>query len=245
MTKLHKHCVIKTRPGKEQGKDKSLQLAKMCITCVTESPEPQWTSPAHTRAGVSCCHAVWKPCWWEVWKHGQLSGRPVSTLGHLDGGLLVDTEQGDIGHTDEGPFLIGPEHDDRSSLRSLSRHIKVGKANATQIGGKANQDVPVKEQFEWATLFETRFAKYIWVFSGASEQDEQCLRNKYPLHKVIYVSKVSFYIYNKKKGYCRPEQWEYYLFFSTQLHLFGVSLLILASFCWSSESRSLFLNVFR
>lgn len=56
----------------------------------------------------------------------------------------MDTEQGNVGHTDEGPFLVGPEHDDRSSLRGLSRNIKVGEANATQIGSQTNKDVPVR-----------------------------------------------------------------------------------------------------
>lgn len=64
-------------------------------------------------------------------------------LGHLDRRLLVDTEQGNVGDTDEGPLLVGPEHDDGTSLRGLSCHIKVGKAHTTQVGGQANEDVPV------------------------------------------------------------------------------------------------------
>ena len=66
------------------------------------------------------------------------------TLSHLDSRLLVNTEQGDIGHTDEGPFLIGPEHDDGSSLWGLGCNVKVGKANATQVRGQTNEDMPVR-----------------------------------------------------------------------------------------------------
>lgn len=54
----------------------------------------------------------------------------------------MDKEEGDIGDTDEGPLFIGPEHDDRSSLRGLRRNIKVGEANTTQIGCQANKNVP-------------------------------------------------------------------------------------------------------
>lgn len=64
-------------------------------------------------------------------------------LSHLDGRLLVDAEQGDIGHADEGPLLIGPEHDDGSSLRRLRGNVKVGEANASQVGGQTNKNVPV------------------------------------------------------------------------------------------------------
>lgn len=64
-------------------------------------------------------------------------------LGHLDGGLLVDAEQRDVGHADEGPFLIGPEHDDGSSLRGLGGNVEVGKANASQVGGQTDKNVPV------------------------------------------------------------------------------------------------------
>ena len=68
------------------------------------------------------------------------------TLSHLDGRLLVDAEKGDIGHADEGPLLVGPEHDDGSSLRGLGRHVKVGEANAPQVGSQADEDVPVRER---------------------------------------------------------------------------------------------------
>lgn len=63
-------------------------------------------------------------------------------LSHLDGRLLVDAEQGDIGHADEGPFLIGPEHNDGSSLRRLGGNVKVGKANTSQVGRQTNKNVP-------------------------------------------------------------------------------------------------------
>lgn len=66
------------------------------------------------------------------------------TLSHLDSRLLVDPEEGNVGHADEGPFLVGPEHNDRSSLRGLSRDVKVGEANATQVGSQTNEDVPVR-----------------------------------------------------------------------------------------------------
>lgn len=65
-----------------------------------------------------------------------------AALSHLDGRLLVDAEQGDVGHADEGPFLIGPEHDDGSSLRCLSGNVEVGEANASQVGGQTNKNVP-------------------------------------------------------------------------------------------------------
>lgn len=56
----------------------------------------------------------------------------------------MDTEEGDVGHTNESPFLIGPEHDDGPSLRGLSRNVEVGKANTAQVGCQTNKDVPVK-----------------------------------------------------------------------------------------------------
>lgn len=64
------------------------------------------------------------------------------TLSHLDRRLLVDAEEGDIGHTDEGPLLVGPEHDDGSSLWGLGRDVKVGEANAAQVRGQTYEDVP-------------------------------------------------------------------------------------------------------
>lgn len=58
----------------------------------------------------------------------------------------MDAEQGDIRHPDEGPFLVGPEHDDGPSLRGLGSDVKVGEANTAQVGGQANEDVPVREK---------------------------------------------------------------------------------------------------
>lgn len=63
-------------------------------------------------------------------------------LSHLDSGLLVDAEQGNVGNTNESPFLVWPKHDDRSSLWSLGRNVKVGEANATQVGSETDEDVP-------------------------------------------------------------------------------------------------------
>lgn len=54
----------------------------------------------------------------------------------------MDTEKVNVGHADESPFLIWPEHDDGSSLWGLSRNVKVGEANAPQVGRQADQDVP-------------------------------------------------------------------------------------------------------
>lgn len=65
-----------------------------------------------------------------------------SPLSHLDGRLLVDAEEGNVGDADEGPFLVGPEHNDGSSLRGLGRNVEVGEANATQVGSQTNEDVP-------------------------------------------------------------------------------------------------------
>lgn len=64
------------------------------------------------------------------------------TLSHLDSRLLMDTEEGNVGYTNERPLLIGPEHDDRASLRSLGGDVKIGKANATKVRSKTNEDVP-------------------------------------------------------------------------------------------------------
>lgn len=66
------------------------------------------------------------------------------TLSHLDSRLFVDAEQGNVGHANEGPFLVGPKHDDGSPLRGLSRNVKVGEANTTQVGSQADEDVPVR-----------------------------------------------------------------------------------------------------
>lgn len=79
------------------------------------------------------------------------------TLGHLDGRLLVDAEKGNVGHADEGPFLVGPEHDDGSSLRGLGRDVKVGEANAPQVGSQADEDVPVREREEFQGTKNAKF----------------------------------------------------------------------------------------
>lgn len=54
----------------------------------------------------------------------------------------MDAEQGDVGHADEGPLLVGPEHDDGPSLRSLRGHVEIGEADAAQVGGQTDEDVP-------------------------------------------------------------------------------------------------------
>lgn len=54
--KLHKRCCeVKTRPGKEKGKDKSLQFANMCIFYVNQSQEHQWMNPTLWCVSLSCC----------------------------------------------------------------------------------------------------------------------------------------------------------------------------------------------
>lgn len=58
----------------------------------------------------------------------------------------MDTQQGHVGHADEGPFLVGPEHDDGAPLGGLGRHVEVGEAHAAQVGGEANEDVPAGAQ---------------------------------------------------------------------------------------------------
>lgn len=77
LTRLHKHCcVTKTRPGKEQGKDKSLCLAKTCYHLhhsVTRAPAD--VTRLTDVVVSSCCCAVWNPSWWEVWKYNRLSRR--------------------------------------------------------------------------------------------------------------------------------------------------------------------------
>lgn len=45
----------------------------------------------------------------------------------------MDAQEGNVGHPDEGPFLVGPEHDDGASLGGLGRDIKVGEADAAQV----------------------------------------------------------------------------------------------------------------
>lgn len=60
----------------------------------------------------------------------------------LDWWFLVGAQKGYVGHTDEGPFLAGPEPDNRTLLRDLRGSIKVGKTYAAQVGGEADEDVP-------------------------------------------------------------------------------------------------------
>lgn len=60
----------------------------------------------------------------------------------LDWRFLVGAQEGHVGDPDEGPFLAGPEPDDRALLRDLGGGIEVGKANAAQVGGQADEDVP-------------------------------------------------------------------------------------------------------
>lgn len=57
----------------------------------------------------------------------------------------MDTEEGDIGHPDEGPPLTGPEHDDGAPLRGLSGSVEIGEAHAAQVGGQADKDMPAGE----------------------------------------------------------------------------------------------------
>lgn len=76
-----------------------------------------------------------------------VKARPVGqrtqvALSHLDSRLLVDEEEGHIGDANEGPFFVGPEHDDGTSLRGLSCYVEVGEANAAQVGSQTNEDVP-------------------------------------------------------------------------------------------------------
>lgn len=123
LSELHKHCcVVKTRLGTEKGKHDSSR--------VTDIVRPTSPSQRGRPASLPCCKA-----------------RPVEqqtqvALSHLDSRLLVDEEEGHIGHANEGPFFVGPEHDDRSSLRGLSRYVEVGEANAAQVGSQTNEDVP-------------------------------------------------------------------------------------------------------
>lgn len=56
----------------------------------------------------------------------------------------MGAQEGHVGDTDEGPFLAGPEPDDRALLRDLGGSIKVGKAHAAQVGRQADEDVPAK-----------------------------------------------------------------------------------------------------
>lgn len=53
-------------------------------------------------------------------------------------------EEGNVGDANEGPFLIGPEHNYWTSLRGLARNVKVGEADTTQVGSQTNEDVPAR-----------------------------------------------------------------------------------------------------
>lgn len=64
-------------------------------------------------------------------------------LSDLNCGFLVDTQQGNVGYANEGPFFIGPKHDDGASLGGLGRNVKVGEADTPQIRSQTNEDVPV------------------------------------------------------------------------------------------------------
>lgn len=57
---------------------------------------------------------------------------------------LLDTEKRNVWHANECPFLVGPEHNYGPSLRGLGRNVKVGEANAAQVGSQTNEDVPVR-----------------------------------------------------------------------------------------------------
>lgn len=119
---------MKTRPGTE--KKEKINPHGWPLNASATSPSHNQT---HSRSGASC--------WRAVWFH---PGERVEAadLSHLDGRLLVDAEQRNVGHANEGPFLVGPEHDDGSSLRGLGRNVEVGKANAPQVGSQTNEDVP-------------------------------------------------------------------------------------------------------
>lgn len=54
------------------------------------------------------------------------------------------TEEGDVGNSNECPPFTGPELYERALLRDLRGSIKVSKADTSQIGCKANQNVPEK-----------------------------------------------------------------------------------------------------
>lgn len=108
----------------------------MCIAYITQSrQEHRWTPPDATDAAVRLVAVLFG----NIMVRIRSGGVP---LGHLDGGFLVDAEEGNVGNPDEGPFLVGPEHDDGSSLRGLGRYVKIGEADAAQIGSQTNEDVP-------------------------------------------------------------------------------------------------------
>ena len=173
---LHKHCcVMETGPGKEQGREESSQLAHMWITYTIQSPEHRWRSAdSRPRWMYLVVLLFWRHPGGEVWEHN-----PPScglTLCHLDGSLPLDREQGDVGHADEGPLLVGPEHDDGASLGGLGRHVEVGEANTTQVRGQTYEDVPVR----------ARGVRVIQMYLCLQVWDVQCLQYESP-HQVILV----------------------------------------------------------
>lgn len=73
------------------------------------------------------------------------------TLRYLDSRLLVDKEERNVGHANEGPFLVGPEHNYGSSLRGLGCNVKVSEAHAAQVWSQTNEDVPGRGRaFVWS-----------------------------------------------------------------------------------------------
>ena len=84
----------------------------------------------------------------------------VATLGDLDGGLLVDAEEGDVGHPDEGPLLAGPELHHGPLLRGLGGRVEVGEAHAAQVGGQADEDVPREETKDQTINLDNCFKFY-------------------------------------------------------------------------------------
>lgn len=62
----------------------------------------------------------------------------------LDGRFLVGAEEGHVRDTNEGPSFAGPELNDGALLRDLGGSIEVSKAHTAQVGGKADEDVPVE-----------------------------------------------------------------------------------------------------
>lgn len=64
-------------------------------------------------------------------------------LSDLNSRFFVDTQQGNVRYTNEGPFFVGPKHDDGASLGGLGRNVKVGEADTPQIRSQTNEDVPV------------------------------------------------------------------------------------------------------
>lgn len=135
LTQLQKHYYIVKTQTKDTRRTKN--RTESWPICYLLNPVTRAPVDITRCSGVSCCHAV---CNHEGEHYHQVQPH----LSHLDGRLFVDAEQEDVRHTDEGPFLIGPEHNDGSSLRRLCCNIKVGEANASQVGGQTNKNVPVR-----------------------------------------------------------------------------------------------------